>query len=394
MHTCSIPRIIISLTPLVIALALAMDIYIPAVPTIAHQLALTTAQIQLTLNLFMIICGCVQLFFGPLTDSFSRRSVTAFVITIFTMGSLLCACANSLNTLLLGRIFQATGSCGMLVLGFAIARDICDDHRLAKVYSFLNGAIAISPLFGPFIGSYLDVRFGWRTTFISLLLVSGLAYGLYFTLIRESWPADKHITISSSLFSQYRRIFTHSSFLIYTAASAFGLSYLFIFCAISPVLIITLLHVPELQYGFYFCFMGISLLVGSLLCGVVVDKLGIFKTICCGFGITLLGGTIMLACFVFFGLTLYGFVLPMVMVGIGGTFCMSAGTSGAMLPFSHQSGMAAALGGACRFLYAGLVGLFIARHIDSTLPLAVPAVLQSLLGLYLLFLLRRYRNNH
>ncbi len=384
----SISKMILCLTPLVIALAFAMDIYIPAVPALTRSLHVSISQMQLTLNLFMIISGMSQLLFGPLTDRYGRRSITFIAILLFSLASLLCANAHSLTALLAGRVIQAIGSCGMMVLGFAIARDLCDNQRLAKVYSYLNGAIAISPMFGPFIGSYLDVRFGWPATFESLLVISVLATCLYFSLIPESWPKSQRVPLSSQLFTQYRRIIMHRTFSIYTLASAFGLSYLFIFCAISPVLIITLLHIPELHYGYYFCFMGISLFIGSLISGMIVEKIGIYNTILYGFIITFIGSLIMLLSYWHSGLTVYGFVLPMAVIGIGGTFCLGAGSGGAMMPFSDQSGMAAALGGACRFLYAGLMGLVIAKHIHSTLPLAIPALIQSIMGGCLLYYYR------
>ncbi|MBV53289.1 MAG: Bcr/CflA family drug resistance efflux transporter [Coxiellaceae bacterium] len=388
MPQLSVTRIVFCLTPLAIALAFAMDIYIPAVPTLTRSFHVSIAQMQLTLNLFMLVSGFSQLFFGPLTDRFGRRRITFLTICIFTIASMICSQADTLSALILGRTLQAIGSCGMLVLSFAIARDLCNDQKLAKVYSYLNGAIAISPMFGPFIGSYLDVHFGWPATFESLLVISILAGSLYFMFIPESWPQSRRQPITSKLLSSYLIIFSHRTFFIYTLTSAFGLSYLFIFCAISPILIITLLHVPELHYGYYFCFMGISLFLGSLISGMIVEKIGIFNTVLYGLLITFLGAIFMLAINQFYGLTLYGFVLPMVIIGIGGTFCLGAGSGGSMIPFSHQSGMAAALGGACRFLYAGFIGLIIAKHIHSTLPLAIPACIQSLAGICLLYYYR------
>ena len=70
----------------------------------------------------------------------------------------------------------------------------------------------------------------------------------------------------------------------------------------------------------------------------------------------------MLAIHWYCGLTLHGFVLPIVIIGIGRTFCLGTGSGGAMIPFSRQSGMAAALRGTSRFLYTGCLELLIAQH--------------------------------
>ncbi|WP_232220837.1 hypothetical protein [Legionella tunisiensis] len=67
-----------------------------------------------------------------------------------------------------------------------------------------------------------------------------------------------------------------------------------------------------------------------------------------------------------------------------------AGTGGSMAPFEEAKGAAAAAGGALRFLFAGIVGyLLINKTVTSTLPLAIPAVLFSLIGIGVLFLFNR-----
>ena len=384
----SLFRVILALLPLVLALPFAMDIYVPAIPTITQYFAITTAQVQLTLNLFMIISGLGQLLFGPLADRFGRQIIVLFAIVMFLIGSISCIYADTIILLIVGRILQAVGSCGMMVLGFAIARDLYNGVRLAKVYSYLNGAIAISPMFGPFIGSYLDVLYGWQATFEALLVVCGLAMICYFSFLAETLPREKCVQITRYIGVDYWRIMKNPSFFIYTLATAFGMSYLFIFCAISPVLIITLLHVPELSYGYYFCFMGVSLFCGSLISAFIVEHLGIYKTVLLGYGISLLGGVIMFVWHYVMGLTLYGFITPMLLVGIGGTFGLAAGNAGSMIPFGKHAGMAAALGGGARFFYAGVLGLLLSSHITSTLPLAIPAIVQSCLGLILMLVCR------
>ena len=90
------------------------------------------------------------------------------------------------------------------------------------------------------------------------------------------------------------------------------------------------------------------------------------------------------------GLSVYNFVLPMLLIGVGGTFCMGAGAGGSMEPFDEAKGVAAAARGSVQFLFAGIAGYFlINKTIDSTLPLAVPAVCFSLIGIVILIAFRQ-----
>jgi DHA1 family bicyclomycin/chloramphenicol resistance-like MFS transporter len=372
---------LLALAPLVMALPIAMDIYTPAIPAITQLFSVSTATMQLTLNLFMLMSGVAQLVIGPLTDRYGRRWTTFWLIIIFTLGATLCGYAQSITTLILGRLIEAIGSAGMLMLGFTIGRDLFLGEKLGQLYSMLNGIISFSPMLAPFIGSYLDLRFGWQSTFKILWVLTALSFIGYFSLLNETLPKANRSTIHLSVFKDYWHVLTFSIFNTYTLSSAIGMSYLFIFCATSPVLLIQLLHVPIAHYGFYFCFMGISFFVGSLISVAVITRLGIYKTNVLGFIVTLLGALIMLAWYRITGLTINCFIIPMLLIGMGGTFCLSAGSAGAVTPFSEHIGVASALCTAFRFLFSACIGLVIAHSITSVLPLALPALSFSLFGL-------------
>jgi len=163
-----------------------------------------------------------------------------------------------------------------------------------------------------------------------------------------------------------------------------------LFCSISSYIIIRLLHIPEIDYGFYFCFMGVSFFIGSFLSGAIVAKLGIYRTLLLGFLITLVGGIVMTVWYFITGLTIYNFIWPMLLIGVGGTFCLGAGSGGAMEPFSDNAGAASALGGAYRFVFSAAIGaLLIHNTLSSTLPLSVPAIVFSIAGLILFLKYRR-----
>ena len=339
----------------------------------------------LTLNLFMLTAGIMQLLIGPLSDAYGRKLLLYIMTGFFAAGSFLCALSPNPYLLILFRIIQSIGCCGLLVLGFAIVRDCYSGTKSARIYSYLNGLISFSPMFAPFIGSYLDIYFGWRATFLSLLIIAVFNLISIFFYLPETLPIQKRQKFNfKNTYKNYLEISNNKEFMVYTTITCFGLSYLYLFCALSPYLIIRDLNIPEEQYGFYFFYMGLSFFLGSFFCGLLVERIGIYKTCFLGLIITLAGGLWMASWYYQQGLTLYGFIYPMLLIGIGGTFCMSAGTGGSMTPFGENTGTASALGGSMRFMFASFVGyLVINDHIASTLPLGVPAILFSLAGIIL-----------
>lgn len=389
----SIPKLVFLLSPLVVSLAFAMDIYVPALPHIATLFSVSASAMQLTLTVFMLTAGLMQLIVGPLSDHFGRKPLAIVMTLIFACGTLLCSYAHSITSLIAFRMIQAIGACGMLVVAFAIVRDVFSGVKSAETYSFLNGIIAFSPMFAPFIGSYLDVHYGWPSTFLALLAIAFAAIATTYFGLSETLPKTRRIRLQGNIFKKYCDIGVHPVFVIYTFATCIGLSYLYLFCSISPYIIIRLLHIPEINYGFYFCFMGISFFVGSILSGGIVARLGVYRTLIVGFAITLLGGIIMTAWYFVTGLTINNFIWPMLLIGVGGTFCMGAGSGGAMDPFPDHAGAASALSGAARFLFSGIVGSFlITSTVSSTLPLAVSAIVFSVIGLIIFIIYRRKLN--
>lgn len=384
-------KLTLALAPLVLALPLAMDIYVPAIPGLTHLFAVSDSTMLLTLSIFMLTAGIMQLVVGPLSDSFGRKKIALLVTLIFAAGCILCASASNALFLIFARMIQAIGSCGMLVLGFSIVRDCFSGDKSAKVYSYLNGIISFSPMFAPFIGGYLDIYFGWQATFLSLLGIALYAFISLKLFLPETLPAASKIPFSwHAVIRQYRAIFSNPVFAVYNLATCFGLSYLYLFCALSPYLIIRELHIPVSEYGFYFFYMGVSFFLGSVICSQIVERFKVYKTCLLGFVITLIGGIWMCAWYTHTGLTLHGFIYPMLLIGIGGTFCMGAGSGGLMTPFGEQAGTAAALGGTLRFIFSSVVGMLVIRNnVASTLPLGLPAIVFSLTGL-VLFLMNRY----
>jgi DHA1 family bicyclomycin/chloramphenicol resistance-like MFS transporter len=368
---------------LVIALPFAMDIYVPALPDMAGYFSVTPAAMQLTLTLFMFSASLMQLIIGPLSDQAGRKPILLLSIGLFGIGSVLCATSYSLASLVIYRMIQAAGCCGMMALAFAVVRDVAEGKESAIIYAYLNGIVSFSPIFAPFIGSFLDIYFGWRATFIALLVIVTWAFISIGGFLPET--LEKRKPFNFTIFKEYWDIFQHPRFFYYTLISAIGVSYFYLFCSMSPYIIITVLHLPKSHYGYYFCFMGTSLLLGSFLAGKVVEHYGVYRTCLIGVILSLLGGVIMLAWHMVSGLSIANFIWPMLIIGVGGAFQLGMGTAGLMEPFQDTAGAAAGLGGALRFAFMATAGaVFIRKNIDSTLPLSLAAVGFSLLALLIM----------
>src|SRR5438034_9608541 len=104
--------------------ALATNIILPAFPRIGASLGVSSQELGLTLSSFFVAFALGQLLVGPFSDRFGRKWLVLGGLVVFAAGSVLCAFADTLPFLVLGRVIQALGACAASVLSRAIARDL------------------------------------------------------------------------------------------------------------------------------------------------------------------------------------------------------------------------------------------------------------------------------
>ncbi len=101
---------------------LAMDMMLPALPTIASAFHIDVAnRPQAVLSTFLIGFGVGQFAMGPLSDRFGRRPVLLGGMAVYCVASLLAIAAQSFETLLLARALQGLGT-SATALGWSALR--------------------------------------------------------------------------------------------------------------------------------------------------------------------------------------------------------------------------------------------------------------------------------
>ncbi|MGA8157654.1 MAG: MFS transporter, partial [Rhodoplanes sp.] len=141
---------------------LAMDLYLPSLPAIEAALAASTAQVQLTISVYLIGFAIGQVVYGPVSDRFGRKPVLSAALTIFCVGTLVCSIAPTIGALIAARAFQGAGAAGVIVLARAIVRDLYEGPRAGRELSLMGAIMGIAPIVAPTIGGFTQTNFGWR----------------------------------------------------------------------------------------------------------------------------------------------------------------------------------------------------------------------------------------
>ena len=290
----------ILLAPLVFGFILSMDIFVPDIPSIVTALHTTPDIAQITLSAFMLTLGIGQLILGPFSDQIGRYKVAIFSSLLYLLSSIACSYADTIYILILARIIQAIGACGMLVVAFAATRDQFNDKQAGQMYSLLNCCIGLSPLVAPIIGSYLNVYYGWRSAFWFLSIVALIIFIITLCFFKETLPKTKRLPITKQLITRYIQVLKNFCFIANVFLVVAGMSMFFTFFSFSPYILINILHKPESDFGFYFFLVGFTFFIGSYVSAYIIKRSSLLKVAMTGIIINLLAGLWMLSSYIYF----------------------------------------------------------------------------------------------
>lgn len=368
----------------------ASDLYLPSLPAIQIALSTKTSLVQLSISLYMMGYAGAQLIFAPLSDGFGRRPPLFVGFMICLVGTFLCMTANSIEMLLLGRCLQGLGAGGTVGIGRAAFRDVFAGKALARFGSYLAMANIFLVAGAPFLGGYLQTFFGWRASFIFLFAYALFGFLIVFRSLPETnqhrhrdhlrWPVLKQ-NIHTLLLSQRFVLYAVCIFVMYAGILAW--------LTAGPILFQNTLGLTPVQFGSLSLGVGAMFFVGSFLNTLLVRHFSLPNLLLLGFSLPTLAAFILFIEYSVGILTPTAVYLPLLLVPLGCSFVFGNSFAGALTPFPHIAGMAAAL-----FSFAQMFGGVVASsalaysHEDNQLPLAVSFAVVGGIGLMASYFLR------
>jgi len=363
----------------------AIDMYLPALPTIGAELGAGTAAVQMSLLIFFLTMGFGQLLVGPISDMTGRKPPLYFSLGLFAIGSVGSALAGDINWLIAFRFVQGLGAAAGMVVPRAVVRDLHTGVEAARLMSLLMLVFSVSPILAPLAGSLIIESFGWRAIFWAVTVAAGAGILLLATSIAETRPPEQRVGSSfGSALVGYSLLLRDRNFLGLSLIGGFGISSFFIYLANSSFVLIDHYGVSPMLYSVFFsinsvAFIGMSQLTGSLtsrfgLRRVVRVAVTIYATIMVAMVAVMASGAeslTVMASFLFFGYGFLGLVIPTTSVLAMEEHGKIAGTASALMGTLHFAT------GAVAMAVAGL--FFDGTALPMVAGIAVCAVLAFLL---------------
>ncbi|WP_299494171.1 multidrug effflux MFS transporter [uncultured Shewanella sp.] len=258
-----------------LAAAMETDIYLPAFPDILHALHTNESMVQRILSINFIGVCIGSLLYGPLSDHFGRKPVLMFGFSLFTLASVGCVFALSIEQLLLFRLIQGFGSAACIIVGTAMIFDLFEEEQAAKMVSDLNTLVVSLIALAPLIGGWINVNWGYQASFVfiaGLVLVSALKCWWF---IPESLAVSKRKKLKPvTVMYDYKQVLSTSAFWYNTLATSLMLSAYLVFVSNMSLLFINELHVVKAHFPYFqIAILGTFVLV-SINNGRLIDKWG------------------------------------------------------------------------------------------------------------------------
>jgi len=330
---------LVTLTPM------AIDIYLPSLPAMAHAFGEPIGALQASITLFIFAVGLGQVLIGPLADRYGRRPVALCGALAYLAGSALGAAATSLEVFYAARIVQGLGACSASLVAFAAVRDCFSPAVGARVYSYLNGALCTVPALAPMVGGVLALHAGWRSTFV-FMAVFALALASLLALRFEETRA-KPTHRSGALYSlpRYAPIVASGRFLYFACFGMAGMAMILVFVSAAPVVLVQQLGYSELGFSAWFGGNAAINIAAFFLAPAFIARYGRYTMVRVGMAALLLASALHLGAWLWAPLSAWIFMLPVAVLTVGFSLALGSGLSLALEPFADRAGTAAAVYG-------------------------------------------------
>jgi DHA1 family bicyclomycin/chloramphenicol resistance-like MFS transporter len=251
--------------------ALATDMYLAAIPTIAAQWGQTTDRVGLSLVLWFVAFSVSLLICGPLSDKHGRRPILLAGLALFVAASFACSLAMNVWQLIALRVLQGMGASGPSSMVMAISRDRYDGIQRKRALAYIGIVMAVIPAVSPVIGALLLRFITWRAIFLTQGVLAAVT--LWVSLGYVETAPERLAGGLLQLMGRYGRLIANRRYSLSTVAMGLIAGPFFGFIGFSSIVYISIFGLSAQMFGVLFGLNALTAMCGSFTCTRVMRRL-------------------------------------------------------------------------------------------------------------------------
>jgi len=136
-----------------------------ALPYMQGSMAASLDEINWVLTSYIVAAAIMTAPTGFLAARFGRTRLFVTAVTGFTIASILCGLAQSLDQVVIFRVLQGMFGAALVPLSQAVLYDIYPVEKRGPAMALWTTGVTIGPVFGPILGGWLTANYSWRWVF-------------------------------------------------------------------------------------------------------------------------------------------------------------------------------------------------------------------------------------
>ena len=178
----------------------------PALPTIMREFSVDAATVQWLTTGFLLVNAVMIPVTAYIQEKFPTKSIFAFAMFIFALGSAFCGWAPSFELLLCGRLIQAIGAGIMMPMTMSIMLITFPLEHRGTAMGIVGTVFACAPAIGPSLSGFLVAYVGWHIMFWGLgilCVVLGILGIIFIESKKPEGAKEVHLDVLSVVLSTF-----------------------------------------------------------------------------------------------------------------------------------------------------------------------------------------------
>ncbi len=162
-----------------------------ALPVIAKEFAIDAVVLGWIATAYILTAAVFLVPFGKLADIYGRKKIYTLGIIIYTISAFICALAPNEIILILARGLQGLG--GAMIFGTAVAilTSVFPANERGKAIGYNLASTYLGLSLGPVVGGILTHQLGWRSVFVTSVILSLILLPIIFWKLKGEWAEAK-----------------------------------------------------------------------------------------------------------------------------------------------------------------------------------------------------------